>query len=448
MRTSDPAMLQHGRDQSTWVSALAGAIIVLVLALGVVVAARRLCASSGGPLRAGDFNNFYAAALAMRSGHDIYTTGDEGYLYPPLFAFVLQPLTALPEAGAAFVWLLTCALLTLAALLVTANEAVWRIGGRANSAATLVVAATASLLLADKVRSELLLMQTDAVLLLAFALGLRWFERRPYAAGLVLGIAANIKYLPLLLLPYLLARRRWKTSAAMIASFAVGLYVPALTVGWRRASEYAAKALGGLGSMSGLRPRSETDPRIYSITWDRSASLTSTVVRALGNDGLTVAALGVVAALAGGCLLLAWWMYRQRGRDLFAPLPPTGARRPLIALEWAAVIVAVLVFSPQITARHLLLSLPLVTLAVALLGAPGASRGGLVIALVVFELGLVLPLRQNTHIVDTWRYAGGPSWSTLVLLYTCAWQCLGLIQRATSGSAPGEVSLDEARPPG
>lgn len=58
------------------------------------------------PLVAGremDFRNYLEAAAALRAGHDPYA-GTTPYLYPPLLALALVPLTFLPPAAAAWIW--------------------------------------------------------------------------------------------------------------------------------------------------------------------------------------------------------------------------------------------------------------------------------------------------------------------------------------------------------
>src|SRR5258708_505657 len=50
-----------------------------------------------------DFRHFYAAAVAMSQGTDLYKSGTGGYVYPPLLAFLYTPLAHLPDHWAAAV---------------------------------------------------------------------------------------------------------------------------------------------------------------------------------------------------------------------------------------------------------------------------------------------------------------------------------------------------------
>src|SRR5689334_3909941 len=67
-------------------------VIIVVLAATIIPASSRAWRQ-----RDMDFADYWNAAHAMREGTNIYTSGQHGYIYPPLLAFVLQPLTFIPE---------------------------------------------------------------------------------------------------------------------------------------------------------------------------------------------------------------------------------------------------------------------------------------------------------------------------------------------------------------
>src|SRR5258707_2105741 len=73
-----------------------------------------------------DFGHFYRAANAMRHGQDIYAATNGHYIYPPLLAFVLQPLTFLSENTAVVVWLVLSAFAVFGAAIIAAKETAWR----------------------------------------------------------------------------------------------------------------------------------------------------------------------------------------------------------------------------------------------------------------------------------------------------------------------------------
>jgi uncharacterized membrane protein len=71
----------------------------------------------------------------------------------------------------------------------------------------------ATLMVATRLRSEFQMWQTNVPMMLLMLAALHWLDPRPRLAGLSLGMAVSIKYLPLLFLPYLLLRRRFAAAA-------------------------------------------------------------------------------------------------------------------------------------------------------------------------------------------------------------------------------------------
>lgn len=73
-------------------------LVVAIFAVSFAFAAAPLVAG-----REMDFRNYLEAAAALRAGHDPYA-GTSPYLYPPLLALALVPLTFLPPSAAAWIW--------------------------------------------------------------------------------------------------------------------------------------------------------------------------------------------------------------------------------------------------------------------------------------------------------------------------------------------------------
>src|ERR1700722_1267740 len=72
--------------------------------------------------RTGDFQHFFYAADAVRHGTDPYAAGSRGYIYPPLIAFVFQPLSWLGRDRAAAVMLAVNVIVTLLAVTLAGDE--------------------------------------------------------------------------------------------------------------------------------------------------------------------------------------------------------------------------------------------------------------------------------------------------------------------------------------
>jgi len=178
-----------------------------------------------------DFDTYYAAAQALRFDHsaDIYRVATLNqvaqahglcahtghflppYVYPPLLAILLEPLTLLPCGSAATLWLLLNAALWAAATLLLADVLARRWPGRRLAATTLVTLISLGCLPAYY---GLFLGQVHLLMLAGFALTLWLVERdRPALAGAALVIIALIKLIPALLLVAYLLRGRWLTDS-------------------------------------------------------------------------------------------------------------------------------------------------------------------------------------------------------------------------------------------
>ncbi|MGH2514314.1 MAG: glycosyltransferase 87 family protein [Ktedonobacterales bacterium] len=203
-----------------------------------------------------DISVYYAAAAALRShpGANIYDPTvlaaaarqhpgcvlwpGANYLYPPLLAVLLEPLTSLPYAQVAHYWLLgNLALWALdTALLVNWVLSVWAGGdaekpaqrqrarlwlrGEPDRASLAAVAVVIASVLAWPVLDGALMGQINLLLLLA----LLWAPAlvrgdHEIAAGMLLAFATMLKLLPILLIIYYLARGRWR----VVGGAALGL---------------------------------------------------------------------------------------------------------------------------------------------------------------------------------------------------------------------------------
>jgi hypothetical protein len=99
---------------------------------------------------------------------------------------------------------------------------------------TAEVAVIALVLSLDKARAVISGGQTDMLVVLPIVLALAWQARRPRSPAPALGLAANIKYTTLILLPYLAWRRQWRTCASMVATTALLALAPAVLTGVRQ----------------------------------------------------------------------------------------------------------------------------------------------------------------------------------------------------------------------
>ncbi len=398
-----------------------------VLGCLFVNAARRV----GGPT--GDFVHFFAAAQAMVHGQDIYTSGIGWYIYPPLLAFLYTPLVSLPPAAAAMVMLVCNMTLMVLSVFLATREFSRRFGARIGGWTTCAVALTAVLLTADKLKGELQMWQTNMLLLFLFTSALCLLDRRPGLAGLALGFAFNIKYWPIVLMPYLLLRRRWAAAAAFAASIVAFALLPAVETGWEVNLKDQAVAYRGLLRVVGLPMGTGQGANVPSLAAGMSVSIPSAAARLAGAGGSPAVGYAFAALVGLTALAAAAWLYRRNGVALL--YRPDGvkngdpATRAVVGLEWAGLLTAVLLFSPQTNPRHLSLLLFVQTAAALLLLCPrrDVARLPLLIGTIVLVLGLVLPPAdpifgaRSAGALEVWRGVGGPCWCALAMLGALLW---------------------------
>ena len=194
-----------------------------------------------------DFLSYYTAAIGYRQGNiydvdfltrflhplGLYKTVIAvhshmyPYVYPPAFAFYLQPLGFLRYGMAYRLWLLgSWALLLGTTYLIwrmaRAHTALWGLETKPYAFAVILI------LLVYTLPFDVDLSQGQVNILLVFlmTLALMWGleGRREGAAGVALAAAALIKLTPILLLAYFLVERRWRLIAATLgAAFLIAL---------------------------------------------------------------------------------------------------------------------------------------------------------------------------------------------------------------------------------
>src|SRR5262245_58407652 len=120
----------------------------------------------------GDFGHFYHAAVAIRKHEALHSSWKHGYIYPPLLAFVMMPLTGLSSISAAHAFVGFNVLLSIGLSLLAAREAARRLGLRPAFLLIASAALLATVLLVDKIRGEIRMGQTNVLMLATFVLGL------------------------------------------------------------------------------------------------------------------------------------------------------------------------------------------------------------------------------------------------------------------------------------
>jgi glycosyl transferase family 87 len=263
-------------------AALAGALLVAVAFGAEFQELRRV------QLGVTDFVTFHRAAAALAAGADPYAATGGAYLYPPTFAWLFVPLTALTRTGASLLWFV------LKLILVGAS---WTLcyrgleGGRLPPRARGALAAGIVLVALRFLMTDLQYGNTNVVVLFLMLAALRAdSSERAAAAGLLLALAVSIKVIPAVLAGYFVARRRLRT----LLWLAVGLLVVnaapwlsergRLQAHWSAYAEYGVRARLAAGnpdldnqSLWGALARSPTlTPGATRAAWLALSALAAT----------------------------------------------------------------------------------------------------------------------------------------------------------------------------
>ena len=251
-----------------------------------------------------DFRIYFAAAQALEHGRPIYASPPpccfniaamRGYTYPPLFAYLLIPLTALPIDDAGRVWLGINYASLIALLVIGARAARPRFAPETIGWLVLMMLASAP------IGAAMYGIQVDPFIVLLEAV-FAWSivtDRRVALGGAALALAACIKVSPLLIAPAILLLPRRRALQAFIG-LAAGLAGGTLTM-LLISPQAVAYITHVLPSFSG----GVVSP------WNRS--LPGVVLRMLGSQGVhPESSLGTVFLLVEIAALAATWFVCSR----------------------------------------------------------------------------------------------------------------------------------------
>jgi hypothetical protein len=342
-----------------------------------------------------DFDAFYLAADAARTGADPYRAGTEMYIYPPMLAAWMSPLSNLTEIQAAWIWYGLSVMAMVGSLFLVWRTITQRFGFNLSVNDFLLTVGLTLLIWNPQVRWEFEQGQTDWLMLIGIAIALAYLDRSSLIVGLALGFAMNVKYLPLAFLVYFLIRRRWGHFIwSLIGTIVWGL-LPSLVYGWEKNLVYLEHGLAGLGKLIGIQIEGQAG-YVFPLTYDRSVTVPSAFARWAEQAGLGlpfIAGMSCAAALI--ICLIGAAMYRYHGIPLFqnraGQSETTGMNASVASLEFLIIIALMLTFSPQAMLRHFFLVLPLVLTAVTMAwqGTSAVSRWSLWAALVLAVIGTV-----------------------------------------------------------
>ncbi|MEA2680215.1 MAG: alpha,2-mannosyltransferase, partial [Candidatus Binataceae bacterium] len=212
--------------------------VLLFLSIGVVMHIGIAVAQAAARLRLWDFSHYYVSALAMRTGVNPYTTdlrplgrqlGLEGIARAtdtPFFLLCFAPLTWLRPATAYWIWFAINAV-ALAVAMSLIVRAASRLDRRQ------LISLCAIILLYPPLSNHIFFAQTQIIILLLLVTAMRSIEaKHDRTAGLAIAVASLLKVFPLVMIGYMVMRRRWRallwtvfglTAGTAAALFAFGL---------------------------------------------------------------------------------------------------------------------------------------------------------------------------------------------------------------------------------
>ncbi len=172
---------------------------------------------------------YIEAANRMRAGtNDLYAPPSDGfniigsYTYPPTFAALFAPLTFFERPATLLLWRLVLAACALAAGVCLFRLFEIRKLSHGRDFAFAVAAACCGPLILDISWGN-----ANLPVAACIAAGMFCLERnRPMTGGAWLGLAAQLKVIPVVLLLVLLMQRRFKAAAAMLATMALLYFLP------------------------------------------------------------------------------------------------------------------------------------------------------------------------------------------------------------------------------
>ena len=235
--------------------AVTGLIALLLLAYGWLML---LPVFAPDAPRADDFQDYLFAAHQIAIGGDPYGNFlrthvpwdwslSSGYLYPPLFAALLIPLTWLSNDLAVRIWILFIQASVVGSLIIIYTQI-----GRPRRAELLAIVAvlTTFFPLINTIWTGAM----NAILLLlltaAFA---AWRRQRDEISGFMVGLAALFKVFPVALLPYFAWRRNWRLVVAACMTGLFGLLACVVVSGLDHNLYYFRELLPHLAAGSGYR---------------------------------------------------------------------------------------------------------------------------------------------------------------------------------------------------
>jgi alpha-1,2-mannosyltransferase len=356
MRLLSPVRVRPAISSGT-AQGLARAAQAALLALAATLYVLVMVQAAG---RHQDLDTYLQAGRDLLAGRSLYApflthpfpdpTLRPAFIYPPAFALLLAPLSLVPAGAAPVLWLGAMQAAIAGALALS-----WRALRPQPWAVVLMIAATLTFypLWVDAIQG-----QANGMILLLSVAGIFLVVRGRSTGGLAIGGAAALKLTPAFLLLWLLVERRWRAAMFCLAGFALATGLGALI-----------RPADSLSFFTRVLPQLAKGTAYYS-----NQSVSGFLNRMFTANPYTnpIAPLALEPALAIACaiLLLGFWLVR---RTSFDPWGAAVSFLPLLPL-----------LSSVTWEHHLVIVLPVVWTALALLARAGWPAGKTIVVAALF----------------------------------------------------------------
>jgi alpha-1,2-mannosyltransferase len=317
-----------------------------------------------------DFDAYISAARAVVHHTDLYApfihqppnVALTGFDYPPVVAFLLQPLAWIPAHSAATLWLWLTIACTAAATGIAASAVLPKEWPRLEI--TVLVTFLFSAATYNYWHGQ---MNPVVFLLLALALQ-AWLHGHQTRFGVLIGIAASIKLAPIVLIILVVRRRWWRAAAACAVTVAVALAIGVAAFGTATLHEYITRVLPVLSAQDG---------------WLYNQSVSGAVSRVFGHAVLFPQPSSLLISLVTYGVLAVMLVL------LFLAIAPTAQNRQISGAEFAAATLLMLLASTITWYAHYVTAIIVVF---AIVGLMAAGREWRSRALVVWTATFVIAI--------------------------------------------------------
>lgn len=394
--------------QKNWDYDVARRVAWIVLAIAVVAYYPRFAHDMSSGVALGGLPLLRHGAECLL-GNQVLQDCDLQFTYPPAFAFLMIPFYAMGAKVGMVIWYAVAIVATIASYQLCEAFA-RRLFPGAWSERELAWLRVVSISLSIKFILAVLENQAFDTLVLLFILVGLWglLQKRELVAGIGFAFAAAIKGSPLIFLPYLLVTRRFMAFAVFVVVYLVMSFLPDLFFTPKGAAHgYFATWIREIA----MGPLYD-DPTLSKYQFWYGGFVNNHAMRAwayrMFPDGLgdpwfrPVLAAMYLPVVAAVCFIV--WRSMRRGG--------------LIALDGAAVTIAMLVMSPMTSRSHFVaLMLPYVVCSAAAIRDVSTRRLGVIVLTASF---LLATMSGNDlvggRITDLTAYYGALSLGSLVLL--------------------------------